>query len=133
MRNNQAHQDETDYFQRRYEELGRPPLGSWGNIAEKYWRQNLPGLYRGLKQRNVLLAALVLAQENAADRYVQLIEQGVHPEAARELAMKEFLYLDPEQPEENLSQEESLNPIGDLANEQGASSAVMNWLGKMKG
>ena len=87
---------ETNYLIRRYEELGRPGLTAWGQIAEKHWRKNLPGLYRGLKTIGALLPAVVIAQENAKDRYSQLIEDGAHPEAARELAMKEFLYLDPE-------------------------------------
>ena len=123
---------EVNYLKQRYNQLGRPQLRAWGKLAEKHWRNHLPLLYKGLRETGALKPALAIAQETAADRYSQLVDQGTHPEAARELAMKEFLFLDPEEPEENLSEEESLNPLGDLANEQGASSAVINWLGNMK-
>ena len=123
---------EVNYLKKRYNELGRPQLREWGKIAERHWRNHLPLLYKGLKETGALKAALAIAQESAADRFTQLVEQGTHPEAARELAMKEFLYLEREEPEHDLSEDESLDPIGDLANEQGASSALMNWLGKMR-
>ena len=84
MRNNQPPEPETDYLKRRYEELGRPGLTAWGMIAKTYWRENLPGLYRGLKASGVLLEAVVIAQENAKDRYSDLVSnQGVDPWAAR--------------------------------------------------
>ena len=124
--------EEFNYLKKRYKDLGRPQIREWGRIAERHWRNHLPLLYKGLKETGTRVPALAIAQESAGDRYAQLVEQGVHPEAARELAMKEFLYLDPEEPEENLSEEESLDPLGDLANEQGATSAMMNWLGKMR-
>ena len=33
---------ETNYLIKRYEELGRPGLTAWGQIAENHWRKNLP-------------------------------------------------------------------------------------------
>ena len=131
MAKNQSLEPERGYLTRRYEELGRPPLTLWGKIAEKHWRQNLPLLYAGLKESAALLPAVILAQENAKDRYTMLIEEGADPWEARELAMKEFLYLDPEPGSENeepKDEELSENPLEDLANEQTATSAVEDWL-----
>lgn len=84
---------------------------------------------RGLKAGGALREAMILAQENAKDRQTKLIEEGTDHWAARELAMKEFLYLDPE-PETNSLHpaQESESPLEDLANEQTATSAVEEWL-----
>jgi len=127
---NQLSEPETDYLKRRYEELHRPPLTLWGKEAEKHWRENLPMFYKGLKEANVLLPAVVVARENAKDRFSQLVDEGSHPEEAREVAKKEFLYLDPEPESQNQEPENELSesPLEDLANEQTATSAVESWL-----
>lgn len=101
--NNQPYEPETNYLKRRYEELGSPPLTLWGIEAEEHWRKNLPMYYESLKENGLLLAAVVVAQENAKDRYTQLIDEGTHPEAALELAKKEFLLLDAETESEHPS------------------------------
>src|SRR4051794_6818513 len=82
----------------RYKQLGSPKLSQWGEMARDHWRENLPSLVSELQKQGLLSIALILAQEDAGDRYAQLMNDGVDPLGAREIALKEFILIDPPEP-----------------------------------
>src|SRR5882672_10551088 len=67
-------------------------LGPWGLQAAEHWRKHLPRLYRTLQMSGELRETLLRAETNAVNRNEQLMRQGTSAEAARELALAEFIF-----------------------------------------
>jgi hypothetical protein len=99
-------------------------LGPWGKAHRRHLLKFFPKLHQQLSESGQLSQVAFKAQENAKDRFVQLSDQGMEPNEARERALREFVYPTP--PEDEDRPESWENQEGEL-NQQ---SAVMSMLAK---
>lgn len=107
------------YLTQRVREMGNPPLSDWGRMAQVHWESELPEMAKELRAQGLWHLMAVIAQEDAKDRYSQLIDQGVDVIGAKEIALKEFILLDP--PEEQ-------DPMMEIEGEAMQTSAFLKWL-----
>ncbi len=89
----------SNYLQKRYEELGKPSLNPWGDMAIESWENAQPEMVAELKSQNLLIPAAVVAQDQAAAMFERLVSDGIDPRTAREMAIHDCLYA-PEQAED---------------------------------
>lgn len=96
-------------YDRSMQERGNPPMDLWGRMALDHWRKHLSELYADLVKSRCATQAAILAQEDAKDMYALLVEQGMDARAAQEIALKEYVLLDPPEPETEQDREEGEN------------------------
>jgi hypothetical protein len=108
------------YLTQRVREMGNPPLSDWGRMAHVHWESELPEMARELKAQGLWHLMAVVAQEDAKERYSQLIDEGLDPMGAKEIALKEFILLDP-----------TIEKLDEATQAEGEStqvSAFLKWL-----
>lgn len=98
-----------EFYDRTLTKRGNPPMDLWGRMALDHWRKHLPELYADLVKSRCATQAAILAQEDARDMYALLVEQGMDARAAQEIALKEYVLLDPPEPETEQDREEGEN------------------------
>ena len=101
----------TKFYRDQLNKLANPPLGTWGELAMKHWRENLPEYVRHLGGN--LRSAAILAQENAKGMYGEMVERGINPYSAEEIALVEFILLLPS--EETTQQDIEVGAANQLA------------------
>ena len=68
-------------------------LIGFGKMAERHWRENRPRLWKALKAKGVLHAHLKEAGDLADEYMEKAQQQNVPYEAAKEIALAEFILL----------------------------------------
>jgi hypothetical protein len=94
---------EVQLYKDLYRRLGSPRPGPWARMAQEHWKEFLPEYARHLKSRGLWSLVTLIAQEEALNRFAELVENGFDPHGAKEIALKEFILLDP--PEETTPEE----------------------------
>jgi hypothetical protein len=79
-------------------------LTQYGRMAEKHWREFLPGMVRELERKGQLQASLLAAQEQTLDEMVtlrmELMQKGATAQQAQtqawEMVREKYILLPPE-------------------------------------
>lgn len=81
------------------------PLTPWGLLYKKHLKENRPKMYAALEKSGELDRAAYEAQEEAKEAVHQSMKRKVPFEAARELALADYILLPAEEDQENLGEE----------------------------
>ena len=66
-------------------------------VQADYWARCCPKLMASLKKEGTLMKTLTENGERLSDREIEMVDQGVHLDVARELIMQEVLSPAPEE------------------------------------
>ncbi len=66
------------------------------SLAKRHWEQYLPGMVKELKAEGIYEKQLGLAAQWASEELARLVSGGAQIAAAREIVLKEYIFLDPE-------------------------------------
>ena len=80
-------------------------------MARKHWAEWLPKKTAELKADGELEQALLTAGRAAFERELELMQQGYQAHEAEEVALKEFVLLPPEEPDEDDWEEKELREL----------------------
>jgi hypothetical protein len=69
---------------------------SWENKARKHWRKYLPALTQALEREGKFESEIKSAVERASQVLTELVQNGAGIEAAKEIVLKEYIFLPPE-------------------------------------
>jgi len=71
-------------------------MNYWAQLANHHWKKFLPKMYQKYQDQGILDKELEKAGLRAEDMIGQLIEQGLRPEEAKEIALPQTVLLTPE-------------------------------------
>ena len=71
-------------------------MNYWAQLANHHWKKFLPNMYHTYQDQGILDQELEKAGNRAADMIGQLIDQGLRPEEAKEIALPQTVLLTPE-------------------------------------
>jgi hypothetical protein len=66
------------------------------SLAKRHWEKYLPGLVAELKKEGRYEKELDLAAQWASEELAALVKGGAQVEAAKEIVLKEYIFLEPE-------------------------------------
>jgi hypothetical protein len=66
------------------------------SLAKRHWEKYLPGLVKELKARGIYEEQLDSAAKWASEELARMVSGGAQIEAAKEIVLKEYIFLDPE-------------------------------------
>ncbi len=69
---------------------------SFKSLARAHWMRHLPNLVKELKAQGRLEEELDLAASQAQEELARLVSGGAQVAAAREIVLKEYIFLPPE-------------------------------------
>jgi hypothetical protein len=79
-------------------------MNYWAQLAKLHWKKFLPKMYQKYQDQGILDQELEKAGQKAADMIGELVEQGLRPEEAKEIALPQTVLLTPEKDQETLPQ-----------------------------
>ena len=70
------------------------------SLAKRHWEKYLPGMVKELKAEGIYEKQLDLAAQWASEELAALVKRGAQVEAAKEIVLREYIFLDPETDDE---------------------------------
>ncbi len=67
-------------------------------MAERHWRKYLPALTRALEAEGKFEEETTLAAQQACEELARMVARGAQLEACKEIVLKEYILLPPEEP-----------------------------------
>ena len=88
---------EAQYLRQCLKEMGNPQLGPWGLKAKCQWKLADPERFQALQKTGTLILTLRVEAEEARQSFGQMVEQGMNPNSAKELAMADLMWTERDQ------------------------------------